>query len=281
MKKEILLCLMLLFAIPALSADYSELTQEELLEKVQDKVEYASNHSGRILNPDVFEDYFYSLCSEINEIIPLIEDPVMQAQAVESLINFPTDNNGIKSSVIVALSSTMDYNSDAYDYIFNSLTDESVNTKYKAAQMFLKNGQYDTVKNIIFNEEWYSLFLSYDVPECVNDIQSLIPSASLEGKVNLAFAMGKYGDESQQEEIFEYVLNKAELNSDEAGSRAKYYALRYLTKKDRHDLISKTAQYADDSNLLVSLTSVDMLKVYHIKGFDEATTSLRSISENH
>jgi hypothetical protein len=251
MNKMIISCLIIVFTVSS-SLSYTEkYSQEDLISYSKQMVENAINDDLRISDPDSFSDPFYSVCRTIYKYLGQIEDGQSKSEIVESLVNFPVNHYKIKSSIIMALGGVIDEYPNAYKYVYDSLSDTSIEVRKAAVLKLLRKADYESIKDCVIQDKLYSWVLHIDRTDSI--------------KVGL----------------YEYILNNTELNSDELTNEAKSWVITYFAKAHRLDLLPRIAYFVDDSSKTVGTTVVNMIGLLHKDGFSEATNSLNKISLEH
>jgi hypothetical protein len=204
---------------------------------------------------------------------------------IRAIVDFPVHHSDAGVAKMWALNGFKD-NPAAHACVIEALRSPEPKIQQNAAHVLFGWGEWELAVPIIHEcgEYWMlGVGKSHLDPRVIPILQEgARTSPSWEGRGQAAFYLQFFGDSVTTIEVARDIVAHAPLDVDDNSiARAKYDALRTLTRYHVTDMIPDMARLANDRNTLVRIQLVDILQLYAYNGIEEARRALEQIAEEN
>jgi hypothetical protein len=205
-------------------------------------------------------------------------------RVVEAILAFPAQDSSVLCAKISALGHFKTISPGAHTFILDCLDATSERVQRAAAEALVQWGQdLDQALPVLIALGDYLPLQNLDDSRIEAILREGARSCPRwEGRMHAAFALESYGDSTTVLDVAREVLAQAPIDVDDNSvARAKHQALTVIAKTGTSVPIAEIARLADDRNLLVRVTSVDLLERLATRGSPEARQALRFVADNN
>jgi hypothetical protein len=201
---------------------------------------------------------------------------------VDAILAFPADDPYVLAAKIRAFRNFTEMPDAVHDFVTSQLRDTVERVRREAARALVQWKQdLDTAVPVLVE---LGDFLVLQQLLDTSSVEGILREGAWncplwEGRWHAAYALQAYGDSATVMKVALDILARAPIGvEDNSIARAKHQALNLIIKRAAYAPVADIARLADDENLLVRMTSVELLTALAFHGSSEARAALEQVA---